>query len=156
MTDWVAQDDWSKVAIGDQVRATCEGQMLTGEVVDTLPGAIKRAAVIHIQTGAFHRSPRVVEGIWQLFVPAKPAVLLPTEPGHYVDRTGNGWNIREGATSSLPEENAPYTRLEPVAVTAKKVLDRLLRYETSPGGYYKFQYTEDQLRSIFSDFGVRP
>jgi hypothetical protein len=138
MTSWIAEDDWSKVAIGDQVRATCEGQMLTGEVVDTLPGAIKRAAVIHMQTGAFHHSPRVVEGIWQLFVPAKPAVVLPTEPGVYashndppspviIHKIKHGDWVDAGDENYLEDEEVmalmPLTLLEPVTVTAKKVID---------------------------------
>jgi hypothetical protein len=75
---------------------------------------------------------QIHQGYWQLSVPAKPAVVLPDEAGHYLDRKGGGWEILQGATSSLPQELAPYTRLEPIAVTAKKVLDWIESAEWSP------------------------
>lgn len=60
---------------------------------------------------------------------------LPTEPGFYKSRTGGLWQISErdyplvSLTNELmcpdPEEFAPFTRLESVPVTAKKVLDAI-------------------------------
>jgi len=125
MTDWTPQDDWSQVKVGDTVRAMRPQQMNTGVVVDRyVVGAFSSEEVISlfVEITGVGKQVELVRTYWQLSVPAKPAVVLPTEPGHYVDRTGSGWNIREDATSSLPEENAPYTRLEPIAVTAKKVI----------------------------------
>jgi hypothetical protein len=151
MTSWIAQNDWSEVHVNDEVRVTRDGGMLTGKIGDLHKfsnGEIHALALlVHGLVGSIH----ITHLVWSLFVPAKPAVVLPTEPGHYVDRTGNGWNIREGATSSLPEENAPYTRLEPVVVTAKKVLDAIDDLWT-PGNIRDF--TPHHSRRIAEQFGI--
>ena len=59
---------------------------------------------------------------------------LPTEPGIYRSRTGAIWIIDSGKPlrwvgdrgyPCIPHFFAPFDRLEPVAETAKKVLDRV-------------------------------
>ena len=64
---------------------------------------------------------------------------LPTEPGIYSDVDGDIWLLsltrvwtiltdehRARITDDVaPEDGAPFTRLEPVPVTAKRVLDRV-------------------------------
>jgi hypothetical protein len=69
---------------------------------------------------------------------ATPKVELPSEPGVYTDRGGDMWKLTrndhgdiefstEGAfiNAATVAAYAPFTRLEPRAVTAKAVLDRL-------------------------------
>jgi hypothetical protein len=57
---------------------------------------------------------------------------LPTEPGWYTDQEGDIWRVDSFARlwcigsvedDEDPSDYAPFTRLEPVAVTAKKVLE---------------------------------
>jgi hypothetical protein len=45
---------------------------------------------------------------------------LLTEPGHYLDRDGDVHSLTKG--QFLDERWAPYLRLEPVPVTAKRIL----------------------------------
>jgi hypothetical protein len=171
MTSWIAENDWSKVHVNDEVRVTRNGGMLTGKIVDRYQFSNGEIHAFALLVDGLLGSVHITHLVWSLFVPAKPAVVLPTEPGVYASHndppspviihklTHGDW-VDAGDQNYLEDEEVmalmPLTLLEPVAVRAKKVLDRLLRYETSPGGYYKFQYTEDQLRSIFSEFGVRP
>tara|TARA_R110002124_G_scaffold163088_5_gene330414 strand:- start:2638 stop:3126 length:489 start_codon:yes stop_codon:yes gene_type:complete len=159
MTDWTPQDDWSLLKVGDTVRAEREGCVITGKVIDRYrcPYDTETYALI-VRVAGLVDSFRLDRPEWQLSVPAKPAVELPTEPGHYLDREGNGWHIRKGATSSLPEEWAPYTRLEPVAVTAKKVLQdvrialQCMRDGTRPNG--EFIINTNDIDKIATRFGV--
>ena len=137
MTNWVAQDDWSQVHRGDSARAMRAQQMLTGKVVDRYiktAGGVPYALVIHLLDSGEQVEVRVING-WQLSVPAKPAVVLPTEEGIYMDVSGSPWELRfffeavmwkfggDLQTDSQAELYAPFTRLEPVAVTAKKVIE---------------------------------
>jgi hypothetical protein len=124
---WVAENDWSKVNIGQKVRVTRDGGMLTGEIMD---GGRECLWIIDdgILEAAFVRP-----NVWSLFVEAPPAVVLPSEDGLYESSTGGVWRAFEGVLVSLtnpsmclePAKFAPYTRLEPVPETAKKVLDRI-------------------------------
>jgi hypothetical protein len=71
---------------------------------------------------------------WEFFLldRPKPPVVLPTEPGVYLDIEGDIWEIRQGSHTLLcpsaahsthfkPADYAPFTKLEPVADTAKRV-----------------------------------
>ena len=130
MTDWVAQDDWSQVKIGDTVRAMRAEQMLTGVVVDRfcMNGATEPYSLA-LRVDRVDGALRIGRSGWQLSVPAKPAVELPTEPGVYLDVDNEVWRLSvfkewvylEGHHED-PKQFAPLTKLEPVAVTAKKVL----------------------------------
>ena len=53
-----------------------------------------------------------------------PTVVLPTEPGHYLDKDNDAWtlDIDDLGWNSLPPQYAPYVRVEPVAETVKKVM----------------------------------
>ena len=138
MTDWTPQDDWSQVKVGDQVRAMRAEQMLTGKVVDryirgSATGGEVYSLILEVEGVA--NQPTLDRAYWQLSVPAKPAVVLPTEEGIYMDVSGSPWELRfffeavmwkfggDLQTDSQAELYAPFTRLEPVAVTAKKVIE---------------------------------
>lgn len=95
---------------------------------------------------------------------AKPA--LPTEPGHYLHRNGidvlsrtaSGSWIHDGrfTADNAIRDCQPLQRLEPVAETAKKVLDRVrARVDTvsSPGAVI-YEIAEDTLAQIAVEFGV--
>jgi hypothetical protein len=63
----------------------------------------------------------------------KPPVVLPTEPGVYTDKQGDVWLVFDGSLRCLesPADTknassyAPFTKLEPVADTAARVLNAL-------------------------------
>ena len=61
---------------------------------------------------------------------AAAVVVLPTEPGIYQDNGGDPWELTDfgwvfGDQVMSPDKFAPFTRLEPVSETAKKVLTAL-------------------------------
>jgi hypothetical protein len=107
---------------------------------------------------AFHSD----QSPWALFVPAKPA--LPTEPGVYLDFEGDAWLLTQGGswriaasgmeaapiTSLLkPGLYVPFTRLEPVAETAKRMCDRLFtEFEESTRSY------AEDVEFVAAEFGV--
>jgi hypothetical protein len=84
---------------------------------------------------------------------------LPTEPGWYTDQEGDIWRVDSFARlwcigseedDEDPSDYAPFTRLEPVAETAKKVLDRVLEeYKTLP-----LKFVSDVLPIVAKEFGV--
>ena len=148
MTEWIEQEDWSTVQVGDQVRVTRDGQKLTGGVLyafrrTSMLGVIGDVEHIDLDCAFLSDYATVGRGDWTLWVPAKPAVVLPTAVGFYSSRTGGIWEIGhpERGLISLnnpgmcpePEEFAPFTRLEPVAETAKKVLDDVSKFAWADG-----------------------
>jgi hypothetical protein len=158
MTDWTPQDDWSQVKVGDTVRAMRAEQMLTGKVVDRWikpDTGVPYALVMHLLHSGEQVEVRVRNG-WQLSVPAKPAVVLPDEAGAYVDRDGEIWELRDGQwnygnSRTWPIRTvlhyAPFTKLEPIAVTAKKVLAKVSTFAWADGFM-------PQLRAVAEEFGV--
>jgi hypothetical protein len=84
---------------------------------------------------------------------------LPTEPGWYSDCRDDIWRVSPtGAwtysdtwrSASEVAMYAPFIRLEPVAETAKKVLDRVLEeYGTLP-----LRFIADVLPIVAKEFGV--
>jgi hypothetical protein len=144
--EWVAESDWSKVTVGQKVRLVNPAGTVTGKV----------AFVRQDFVGLFRI---VLEGLgtvwyadtWSLFVEAPPAVVLPTEPGNYLDKDGTAWRItaRFPFREDLHARHSPFTRLEPVPETAKKVLDRI-RSLGAPG--WNLLYHLDQ---IAAEFGVK-
>jgi len=144
MTDWTPQDDWSQVNRGDTVRAVRAEQMLTGKVIDRLfsESTIEdNVYAIVLEVPDLADVLTIHHGYWQLSVPAKPAVELPTEPGSVImwsrDRLlyfayleGSGlWDI-DGTNYSERDlfgeiKDSVFILMEPVAVTAKKVLDSM-------------------------------
>lgn len=59
-------------------------------------------------------------------VTEKAPLVIPTEPGHYVDKDGDVWTISEADEYPMSKHYAPFTRLETVPETASKVLDRII------------------------------
>ena len=139
MTAWVEQEDWSTLRAGDRVRVANDDGMLTGTLGYTHGDAHGDIFAIAIDVSALDDRISIRVSAWSLFVPAKPAVVLPTEPGWYLGTGGGTWELREEDRSYVQrwimdgshmldieaEGNAPFTKLEPVAVTAKKVLAAL-------------------------------
>jgi len=97
---------------------------------------------------------------------SKPPVVLPTEPGVYIDATSGLWRFTQKGYLALQangsagwfgadhlRELAPFTRLEPVAETAKKVLDRLdaLDSELSRASC---SMTKGHILTLAAEFGV--
>ena len=138
MTDWVAQDDWSLLKLHDLVRVTRDDGMLTGEIVSIGMNGHGRIVLSAIGT---YTSIEINLRDWQLSVPAKPAVELPTELGSvitwkrngipsfaYIDASllwdCNGVNYTERDLLAALRDSE-IVRMEPVAVTAKKVLDQM-------------------------------
>lgn len=92
---------------------------------------------------------------------AAPKVELPTEPGIYADRFGESATLHESGrwfshhdgsyTSEMNDAElrafAPFTRLEPVPVTAKKVLDEVRKFAWADGYM-------SQLEAVAKEFGV--
>ena len=103
----------------------------------------------------------------------KPPVVLPTEPGSYSDSSGDLWIMGEsgllirvavqqllaldGALEPYDHEkfgepapylHAPFTKLEPVAETARKMRDAILAEFDMDLSYY------DTVRRVAADFVV--
>ena len=132
MTDWEPQEDWSTVNVGDQVRVTHDGgDELKGYVEFVFNGHDDDVHRFHLQVPSLEESVTIRDSEWFLSVPAKPAVELPTEPGvYYGSQFGadvpfflgadGGWRT-SAKQVHVPERHMPLVKLEPVAVTAKKV-----------------------------------
>ncbi|GAB3125776.1 hypothetical protein [Glaciibacter psychrotolerans] len=107
--------------------------------------------------------PRTTGNFFLLDRPVAP-VVLPTETGIYMDATGGIWSFQTNGNLALKVESsagwfndehvagfAPFTRLEPVAVTAEKVLNRVAKLVIfslmGDGG-------EADLKQIAAEFGV--
>lgn len=98
-----------------------------------------------------------------LTVIEKAAPKLPTEPGLYIESgkahsytniwslSANGRWLCAAASKydGRAEEFAPFTRLEPVPVTAKKVLDEVSKFAWADGFM-------SQLENVAKQFGVTP
>ena len=131
MSDWEPQADWSTVKVGDQVRVTCDEGILAGKVRYVVSGVLGDFHSIGVDVPSLPDSVVIHRSEWSLFVPAKPAVELPTEPGvYYGSQFGadvpfflgadGGWRT-SAKQVHVPERHMPLVKLEPVAVTAKKV-----------------------------------
>ena len=87
----------------------------------------------------------------------------PTEPGIYADIEGDPWKLNattddyearwsfgnEYKTRAQVSQHVPFTRLEPVPDTARKVIDATIRTFNSKGGNIV-----DALISVSQEFGV--
>lgn len=77
-----------------------------------------------IFTVALHADVRHLEANgYKVTVLEKAAPPLPTEPGHYLDKDGDHWELPR--IGELDPRYAPYARLEPVPVTVQKVIELL-------------------------------
>jgi hypothetical protein len=148
--DWIAEDDWSKVTVGQKVRVTNSEGELTFLVELVAPTALWVKSKAGFYSEKIHG--------WSLFVEAPPAVVLPSEDGLYESSTGGVWRAFEGVLVSLtnpsmclePAKFAPYTKLAPVPVTAKKVLDRM-------SSFWEFGMPKsifDEICAVGREFGV--
>ena len=97
----------------------------------------------------------------------RAAPKLPSEPGSYVDRNGAGWTItansdwRCGHKYTDAREAigfAPFTPVEPVPVTAKRVLDRVKAASVSqpanPTRAWELHLDSIDIAGIAAEFGV--
>ena len=137
MTDWTPQEDWSTVEVGDQVRVTRAGAMFTGAVEDVLsrslsPRLDREVYGLELNSDVLTRPQTIFANEWSLSVPEKPAVVLPTEIGVYVDCNGAIATVSDKYNFCFPQD-APFKKLEPVAVTAKKVLDDVSKFAWADG-----------------------
>jgi len=151
MSDWIEEADWSTVKVGDQVRArTDDGDQCTGKVEFIfMPSVIGEVARMVLDSPSLADLTDVRKDVWTLFVPAKPAVVLPTEVdvvvswanpcylGLAVLETDDQWLFHgENYTNAqmLEKINGQFiTVLVPVAVTAKKVLDDVSKFAWADG-----------------------
>ena len=99
-------------------------------------------------------------GRWSVYTEKVPPVVLPTTPGIYADKTGVPWILsklgvfhRDGyiQAANVIEAYAPFTRLEPVADTAKKVLDRVLEEYRNE---HPRMFVSNVLPLVRKEFGV--
>jgi hypothetical protein len=90
---------------------------------------------------SFHSTTIYAKDGWSgtLIEAAKPAVVLPTEPGWYLDKDDDAWELlpespdnelrwrynNQYKDDSIAALLAPFTRLAPVAETAQKIIDRI-------------------------------
>lgn len=81
----------------------------------------------------------------------KPPVVVPTERGYYLDSTGDVWTLSGYGQESLDPQYAPFTRLEPVPETAKKVLDAM---EDAFLGLSSFPSVTAAFTELRTQFGV--
>ena len=167
MTAWVEQEDWSTLRAGDRVRVANDDGMLTGTLGYTHGDAHGDIFAIAIDVSALDDRISIRVSAWSLFVPAKPAVVLPTEPGHYLDSEWRAWTLKpedesfyqrwylgdEYMLDGRVKEFAPFTKLEPVAVTAKKFVEAYRAYSS---GTNRTAYLLDQaVREVASkEFGA--
>ena len=77
---------------------------------------------LSVMSGHPYLSQLEAEG-WTFTVVEKAAPPPPTEPGHYLDRDGDHWELP--ANGTLSPDLAPFTRLEPVPDTVKRVVNYL-------------------------------
>ena len=139
---------------GDLVEA------IKGETV--IRGRLKTDELgLHLWVGDSGRTPENLESYGftlSIIEKAAAVVVLPTEPGVYLDKDEDIWSVNGfGSLRFLmgysvfgnPENYAPFTRLEPVSETAKKVLDRVNGY-----GIDNELDFEPFLKKIAADFGV--
>jgi len=161
---WVQQDDWSTLTVGDQVRVTRDGQMLTGQIVDIYRFNNDPVHVLVVSVPDMTSTSNIDVRLWTLWVPAKPPVAVPTEIGLWVETGkelaisnvwqshGNGKMISaaDPKHDGRAAEHTPFTKLEPVAETAKKVLYRV-------AAYWEDGMPADmsiEMRGIAKEFGV--
>ena len=146
---WVAEEDWGTVSRGDLVQFTRGKESVTVLVIGSNP----LTPWISFRNGCCYRA----DGC-SLFVQAPPAIVLPTEPGCYLDKDGSVWTIttRFPFREDLHARHAPFTRLEPVPETAKKVLDAVdaawMRGHHMGDGSASHRF--EVVRSLRAEFGV--
>jgi len=160
---WVEETDWNKVARGDCVQVRCDGNVLTGAIADRYVNTAEKVYALILVVGPLTIKVEIQQGTWSLFVPARSAVTLPTEPGYYGDCDGDVWELYAadswrclssgGATEDV-EFYAPFVRLELVPDTARRVLDALQGSAYKRAASIWWQISQEVLDSVAAEFGV--
>ena len=122
--EWIPEDDWGTVKVGDLVK------LENGE-----ESAAFRVILVGKYPSQWVKSPSNAFSScdWTLFVQKPGPVQIVPAVGYYFDKDGDLFNFdEEDIISRNWAKYAPFTRLEPVPETAKKILDRFLdAYESS-------------------------
>jgi len=163
---WVEETDWSKVAIGDPVQIRRDESVITGTVNDRYSNTLKGVYSLTIEAKALYQSVFIECEHWSLFVPARSAVTLPTEPGWYLDVDEDVWRLYEFGRwvcmnenyKGTPDAVAPFVRLELVPDTARRVLTAVQHAIFMPSGGKNpngdFVITSSSVNRIAAEFGV--
>ena len=157
--EWVT-GNWTDIKSGEPVRIQSEYGSIEGKAVH-VDDDNTSVLVQYLLTNStrVHR----LAGM-QVFVKAAPVVVLPTEPGIYQDCEGDPWRLGRLGWKLLtsdppdafkPEDHVPFTRLEPVSETAKKVLDRvrILRHDAEAHDLSGAS-TRDMLRELINVLAI--
>jgi len=128
-----------------------EGDLIEAVKGDTvIRGRLRGSGIAGFRdlwVGDYTRLVSILPGAgYALTVIEKAKPKLPEEPGVYVDKDGDPWKLPD-ESGTLRPEYAPYTRVEPVAETAKKVLDRVS--EILPGPF------PNEFVTLAAEFGVQ-
>ena len=160
---WARENDWTKVQIFDTVRLTNDDGAEVTIVVNNRcePSARPFAPWVESRTRFTY-----FERDWRLFVQVPLRPVLPTVPGTVIRAKGpgvvamlsyasSGWfavkNEPKMTDSELRKNfEGGFDVLEPVAETAKKVLDRVRADDAFISG----PYLETILSAIAAEFGV--
>ena len=157
---WVEETDWSKVRIGDRVQVRRDENVITGTVDYGYANRSSEASSLTVKSAALGKSLLVDSASWSLFVPARSAGTLPTEPGVYFDKDEDVWRLssmgdwEHGGAEYLSADHAkkfaPFTRLELVPDTARRVLQAIK--ETYEENY--LDNGEPLWNKVVAEFGV--
>jgi len=136
LTDWSEQKDWSEPRVGDVIRATRDGGMLTGVICGGYEkGRGDRERSLLIADDVIEENVILRRTEWKLFVLSNPPVAAPTEPGwYYGSKHGKDIPLRldqHGIWSTAmrnhitPESHMPLLKLEPEAETVAAILQEI-------------------------------
>jgi len=133
---------------GDLIEATLGDTVLRGRLnrFEQMPGVGRTPASLDLDGYRV----RLIE---------KAVPALPTEPGFYLDDLGYCWSLeREGnwrwggeTYDTVPAHHLPIQKLEPVADTAKKVLERV-ELILSAGGIHALP---NAFGGLAKEFGIQ-
>jgi hypothetical protein len=140
--EWIPEDDWSTVKKGDLVHLErYEDSAVFRVHYKHESNEISMFSV----SNYYHKS----DG-WNLFVQKPGPVQIVPAVGYYFDKDGDLFNFdEEDIIGRNWAKYAPFTRLEPVPETAKKILDRFLAAYESSG-----QTVKNCMRMVAKEFGV--
>lgn len=159
MSEWVPESDWSKVHVGDRVRVERAEFSAEGLVEETGGSLWLGPVAIY----------KFEQQKWTLYVAPKPTPALPTEPGAIIawdeqfyyaiatlereDQWLGNWDGQNHTTAEVLERigNAPFTRLESQADTARKVLERVQQLFTGAP-----MSLSAACHKVATEFGVTP
>ena len=145
-----------------------EGDLIEASRVEvasstTMRGIVKSNETFGLTLGAQGYEPAIewLEGHgFTLTLLEKATPVLPTEWGYYSDNEGDIWRLNTSGDwvciesphiDDNPSAFVPFIRLEPVAETAKKVLDRVLEEYRNE---HPLRFVSDILPLVAKEFGV--